>query len=204
MTIVSPSRQQERRETSTRALLEAASELVLESGFASMTFAAVGERAGYSRAMVTARFGSKQGLIEAMLERIVGQWRDRELVSQDDWTGLDFLTHFIDALTRQAETDARGMRVLYALMFEAIGGEQLLQDHFREFHRGMRESMSSAVARGQADGSVKTSLDAEAEGAFVVTAVRGVGFQWLLDPECFDAPVAFHHLHDVLVNRLGA
>ncbi|MEM7285850.1 MAG: TetR/AcrR family transcriptional regulator [Actinomycetota bacterium] len=204
MAIITPSRQRERRETSTRALLQAASELVLEGGYSAMTFAAIGERAGYSRAMVTARFGSKQGLVEAMLDRIVGTWRDRELDDPLDHTGFEVVTLLADALRRQAEADARSMRVLYALMFEAATGDELLRDHFRAFHAAMRESMSSAIARGQQDGSVDPALDPTAEGAFVVSAVRGIGYQWLLDPDGFDAPAAFEHLHHLFIDRFRA
>lgn len=204
MAIITPSRQRERRETSTRALLQAASELVLEGGYSAMTFAAIGERAGYSRAMVTARFGSKQGLVEAMLERIVGTWRDRELQGASDHTGFEVVTLFADALRRQAEADARSMRVLYALMFEATSGDKLLCDHFRAFHRAMRNSMSEAIACGQRDGSVRPDLDPADEGAFVVSAVRGIGYQWLLDPDEFDAPAAFEHLHELFVERFTA
>jgi len=38
-----------------------------------MTLAAVGERAGYSRGLATARFGSKDELLRALVERIVGR-----------------------------------------------------------------------------------------------------------------------------------
>ena len=60
------SRQRERSERSTRALLDAAGEVIAEVGYGNMTLAAVGERAGYSRGLVTARFGSK--------EKLLGRW----------------------------------------------------------------------------------------------------------------------------------
>ncbi|HQP20056.1 MAG TPA: helix-turn-helix domain-containing protein, partial [Phenylobacterium sp.] len=62
--------QAERRDESERRLIEAAAGLVVEQGIGAATFANIGERAGYSRGLVTQRFGSKQGLIEAMIERL--------------------------------------------------------------------------------------------------------------------------------------
>jgi len=47
-------------------LLDAAADLIAEGGYEAMTLAAVGERAGYSRGLVTARFGSKDQLLEAL------------------------------------------------------------------------------------------------------------------------------------------
>ncbi|MEZ5297594.1 MAG: helix-turn-helix domain-containing protein [Ilumatobacteraceae bacterium] len=66
------SRQAERSHRSSEALLDAAAELISEGGLGSMTFAAIGDRAGYSRGLVTARFGSKAGLVGALVRRVWG------------------------------------------------------------------------------------------------------------------------------------
>ena len=83
---------QVRSERSTRLLLRAAGDLVAEGGYQSMTLATVGERAGYSRSLATARFGSKAKLLEALVEEIVVRW-DVEKVEPElhDLTGLDAL-----------------------------------------------------------------------------------------------------------------
>ena len=72
-------RQKERSSLSTRRLLDAAGELISEGGYAAMTLAAVGERAGYSRGLVSARFGSKRELVEALVERITTVWNARNV-----------------------------------------------------------------------------------------------------------------------------
>src|SRR3954454_23920151 len=58
--------QRERRDQAESALLTAAAELVVEAGVPALTLARVGERAGYSRGIVTHHFGSKQALLEAL------------------------------------------------------------------------------------------------------------------------------------------
>src|SRR3569833_3082602 len=58
--------QQERRDQAEAALLPAAAELVVEQGVRSLTLARVGERAGYSRGIVTHHFGGKQALVERL------------------------------------------------------------------------------------------------------------------------------------------
>src|SRR5258706_16390675 len=62
--------QAERRDESQRRLLEAASAVIQERGMAAATFENIGARAGYSRGLATRHFGSKQGLIEALIARI--------------------------------------------------------------------------------------------------------------------------------------
>ena len=65
---------QERSEESTRRLLDAAVELVAEAGYAGMTLAATGDRAGYSRGLVTTRFGNKENLLRALIDRLGERW----------------------------------------------------------------------------------------------------------------------------------
>src|ERR1700722_3737244 len=72
--------QRERSEQSASRLLEAAIELIAEKGFERTTVAEIGERAGYSRSMVRARYGSK----EALLESIFGDELDRRLMPNTD------------------------------------------------------------------------------------------------------------------------
>ena len=45
--------------------MDAAIELIGEKGFDTTTAAEIGERAGYSRSMVHARYGSKESLLES-------------------------------------------------------------------------------------------------------------------------------------------
>src|SRR4051795_3604678 len=70
----SPNGHQVRSDRSTRLLIRAAGDLVAEGGYQSMTLATVGERAGYSRSLATARFGSKAKLLEALVDEIVVRW----------------------------------------------------------------------------------------------------------------------------------
>jgi AcrR family transcriptional regulator len=48
------------------ALLTAAAELVVRDGVRSVTLARIGERAGYSRGIVTHQFGTKKAMLEAL------------------------------------------------------------------------------------------------------------------------------------------
>ena len=59
--------QAERRDESGRSLVEAAIAVVARQGVNAATFDAIGRQAGYSRGLATQRFGSKQGLIEAVI-----------------------------------------------------------------------------------------------------------------------------------------
>src|SRR3978361_2083635 len=70
---------QARAELSTTRLLEAAAELIRDRGYEGTTLAAIGERAGYSHGLATRRFGSKEGLLGVLLDRLVMDGREHEL-----------------------------------------------------------------------------------------------------------------------------
>lgn len=196
-------RQQERSARSTRALLDAASELIVEGGFDSLTFAAIGERAGYSRGLVTARFGSKDGLIEALIERIVGTWNHRNVLPQTKGrTGLDSVSIVVNAILTQAKRDPTGLRVLYALSFEAIGGDQELHSRVAKFHDNMRTDFLAMIRRGKRDGSISSSVSPRQESVLLLAGLRGIAFQWMLEPDSFDVVDALRHLHDTTIDRL--
>src|ERR1700730_19245088 len=67
---------------STRRMLEAAAERIVEVGYHKMTLAAIGERAGYSRGLATMRFGSKKGLLQRLVESSMTDWLDRRATAR--------------------------------------------------------------------------------------------------------------------------
>lgn len=198
-----PGRQQERNERSTNALLDAAAALIVEGGFSSLTLAAIGERAGYSRGLVTARFGSKDGLVDELIKRIVDRWSHRNVLPRTKGkSGREAMLVMLDAIRAQAERDPRALRVLYALMFEALGPDEALRARFAKFHEGMRADFAGFVQRGKRDGSIARNVDHAAEATLVIAGLRGIGYQWLLDPDHFDPVPALSYLHATTANRL--
>lgn len=196
-------KQQQRTERSTNALLQAASELIVEGGFDALTFAAIGDRAGYSRGLVTARFGSKDGLVEALIDRIVTTWNTRNVLPQTrGLSGRDALVRVVDAIRRQAERDPSGLRVLYAMAFEAIGPHEELRLRMVKLHEGMRADFATLIRRGLEDGSIPAGTPADREAELVIAGLRGIGFQWLLEPSAFDPLPALAYLRDTTEERL--
>ncbi|MDY7103846.1 MAG: TetR/AcrR family transcriptional regulator [Actinomycetota bacterium] len=194
-----------RAERSTEAMLDAAVALIAEGGLASMTFAAISERSGYSRGLVTARFGSKDGLVEALIRRVWGELHDLGVVPlTTDGSGLDSLLALLDGIrdvTRDASQDARA---LYALLFESLGQDAALRARMARFHDAMRTDIAEALRRGRDDGSVRDDVDPVRGAALVVAAMEGVAFGWMLDPDPAAATTAYDDLRDHVRSRFGA
>ncbi len=196
-------RHQERSDLSTARLLDAAAELIAEGGYEAMTLAAVGERAGYSRGLVTARFGSKDQLLAALVDRITTGWSHRNVLPRTvGRPGRDGILILVDAIRAQAERDPRALRTLYALMFEALGPNVALREHFIEFHHTMRADLAKLVRRGHRDGSIRRGVRPEDEAMLVVAGLRGIAYQWRLDPHGFDPVNALRCLADAIEYRL--
>ena len=183
MTTAAPTnRHQERSELSTRRLLEAAGDLIVEGGYEAMTLAAVGERAGYSRGLVTARFGSKDQLLTALVERIIDRWNHRNVLPRTEGgSGRQAIVILLDAITEQVERDPTDVRVLYALMFEALRPIPELRSTFVEFHATMRAS-SRVVAEVNSEGLATTVLPAARAGAMARAAWLIGAFHGVMTP----------------------
>jgi len=198
-------RQAERSERSTEALLDAAAELIAEGGLSSMTLAAIGERAGYSRGLVTARFGSKAGLVDALIRRVWGQLHAARVVPlAHGRPGLQEILELIGALTYETDAHERDVRALLALMFEALGPDPDLRARMVEFHDSMRSEIAAALRAGVEDGSVRVDADADAAAALIVSAMRGFAYQWLLDSDSIDLTACYAELGDLVRTRYGA
>jgi AcrR family transcriptional regulator len=194
-----------RSRLSTKRLLHAAGDQVAESGYASMTLATIGERAGYSRSLATARFGSKAKMLEALVDHIVERWSITTVLPRTEGrSGLDALMVMLEAIRDQYHRDPRSLRVLYALMFEAVVPGVELKPRFVELHRGLRDNIATTIRRGIDDGSIVADVYPAVEAEFIVSVLRGAGYQWRLEPEEFEPVRALDHLIATTRARLGA
>jgi AcrR family transcriptional regulator len=174
--------QKERRDQAEAALLGAAAELVVEQGVRSLTLARVGERAGYSRGLVTHHFGSKQ----ALLERLA-------LATQTGFVpGLDGLPPGLDRLLRLIDGylgalgDVGVLNRAFLLLWAEATTAPELAPIFRERDAAFRADLREDVAAGIADGAIRPEVVPDEVAIAVVGQLRGVGLQRLLDPGVVD------------------
>ncbi|MET0159302.1 MAG: TetR/AcrR family transcriptional regulator, partial [Acidimicrobiales bacterium] len=163
---------QGRSRLSTRRLLEAAGELIAERGFEQASLAAIGERAGYSRGLVTARFGTKENLLTVLMERTTKDWIERNVLPEiEGLDGLNAMVTYLDTVIEQLERDPEAMRVLWALSFEAARETSPLREHFEPYHRETLSTVRRFLKEGIADGSVDPDIDPEAEALLHTAAL---------------------------------
>jgi AcrR family transcriptional regulator len=181
--------QAQRRDQSERLLLQAAAELIVERGINAATFENIGSRAGYSRGLATQKFGSKQGLIEALIAQL--QIRLEELLSErnfDDLPALEAILTFVDVFLRNLDQDGE-KRAYFMLMAGAIADRAAQRGPFAEAHLNVERRLEAIVQRGQADGSIRPEVDADAAALMIGSLLLGLSMQLLIDPAMNLAPI---------------
>ncbi|MGB3411797.1 MAG: TetR/AcrR family transcriptional regulator [Microthrixaceae bacterium] len=192
--------QQQRSLDSTRRLLDAATELIAENGFAEATFAAISERAGFSRGIVSTRFGSKEGLLWALVERSTEPWMPLVTARDATGTGLDRIIVLVRAIGEHARHDPQALRVLQRVIIEAAESSPGLQARMEHAVEVIREYARSLFDQGIRDGSVRSTVNAPVAADLLVVTLRGISYQWFLYPDQVDVV----SLHDGLVDFVTA
>lgn len=204
-----PSRrsQSERRDESERALVEATLKVVAEQGVGAATFEEIGRAAGLSRGLVTQRFGSKRGLTEAVIAYL---HRRREAALEADHTdekpALDVLERYMTSHLRAMETEMGG-RAYFMLLAAAVADAAALRELFARSHERVRVWLRAVIERGQAQGALRTDLDADAAALMVGSLLLGLSMQRLIDPDTDIEKIrttAIEVLERALLPRQGA
>ncbi|HEY4345710.1 MAG TPA: TetR/AcrR family transcriptional regulator [Parvibaculum sp.] len=174
--------QAERRAQSDRSLLLAAAELIAEEGFNAATFEKVGARAGYSRGLASQRFGSKDGLIEALIDYLHDRSEELALAEgQGKLTGLEAILASVDIYMRNFELE-QAIRSYFVAMAGSVATLSPLRSAFAASHMKAKERFEFSIREGQAEGSISKDLDAEAAALMIGSLILGVSTQWLIDP----------------------
>lgn len=191
---------QQRSQESTQRLLDAATELIAERGLAEATLAAIGERAGFSRGIVSTRFGSKEGLLWALVERSTEPWMPMVTGQDGGGTGFERMVALIRAIGDHAKHDPRSMRVLQRVIIEAAESSPALHARLQHSVHVIRQYARKLFEDGIADGSIRPETDPTVAADLLVTTLRGISYQWFLYPDEVDLA----ELHDGLIDNLRA
>ena len=113
--------QAQRTALSDERMLDAAEALILELGTQATTLKGVGERAGYSRGLAQARFGSKEVLFLRLTERSLEKWVNEVRQAAGNAKGLRALRSRVRAISAFTLNHPDAARVLYVLWFESVG-----------------------------------------------------------------------------------
>jgi AcrR family transcriptional regulator len=172
--------QQERVEESTQRLMNAAAALIAEGGYDAASAAEIGRRAGYSRSMVRARFGSKEQLFDAVIR--AAYEGPLTIPPPASATGMERVLARIDSVGRLVEENPELLRMLFAVEFQAAGRGSGMAARAASWIGQLRTDIFEALRDGQRDGSVSGDLDVEATAHGIVVEGVGSAFLWTVEP----------------------
>jgi AcrR family transcriptional regulator len=175
--------QEQRRAETERRVLDAAMALIARSGSRAVTLAEVGEAAGYSRGIVYHHFGSRERLLEAVLDQA-----QRFDVPAYQGNSLDHLVRIIEAYLRHVVRQTPSARAFLQLWGEAIAADPVLAPLFARRDADFRQLLADVVRQGVADGSVRPDANPAAAAVLVVALVRGTGLQLIAQPPVRNVP----------------
>lgn len=174
--------QAQRRDESERGLVKAAIAVVSKDGVSAATFEAIGQRGGYSRGLVGQRFGSKLGLIEAVIAYLHDQ---RETLATghplDALPGLEALATYVD-LYLQRLSHLGEIQAYFRLLCWAVADISAFRSAFAAEHDRIGERFEGWIRRGQVEGQVRPDVDANAAALMVGSQLLGLSIQMLIDP----------------------
>jgi AcrR family transcriptional regulator len=172
--------QQERVEESRVRLIQAAAELIAEGGYEAASAAEIGRRAGYSRSMVRARFGSKAQLIDAVVTSAYEGPLTVEL--SETASGLERVLARLDTMAELIDESPELLRTIFAVEFQAAGSGSRKTSRVADWIIRLRTDTLAAVRAGQADGSIRRDLEPEPTAHAIVVEGIGSAFLWTVDP----------------------
>ncbi len=186
-------------------MIDAAIELIAERGYDRTTLALIGEKAGYSRGLVTQRFGNKENLLWAVMRQILGRWSTDALQPRvADKVGVSALQTILAAYLDACEAAPTRIQAYYALLREADGPVPEVRETIRKLHVRERASIAEIIRAGQRAGTVRGDVDAGAEATAFLGVMRGVTMQWLLDRKAVDLVGTLTQYGVSLERALGA
>ena len=194
--------QPERVEISSRRLVEAAAALIVEKGWEATTAAEIGRRAGYSRAMVHARYGSKDAILDAFfLHEYV-----RELSPEPDpaSSGLQEAVGHFDRVRHLFTEDREFLRAMFVATFEAVKTTSPLRPRVQAWlNRGI-DKVETGLRRGIEDGSVRADIDIARATGDLSAAIFGAAYLWTVEDSTYDLDRELEYVRDRFVREYGA
>lgn len=182
--------QAERRAESERRLLQAAAELIVEQGLENTSLAEIGRRAGASHAAVNHRFGSKDELVDRLIEEAGGFYADEARRRVGDRTGIEALLTVCALYLELVQSPDPLGRVHIVLWSEAIAHAAERRSAHRDWDRRLRAAIAFWLDEAVVAGTVDPALPVADTAMSIAGTLRGIAMQMLMDSDRADLAAA--------------
>lgn len=182
-------------------MVEAAAKLIAEKGWEATTAAEIGRRAGYSRAMVHARYGSKDAILDAILQH--GDVQRLLPAPVEGATGMANAVAHFGRITEMYAQDPAFLRAMFVMTFEAVKVSSPVRALLQTWFEHGVAAVDAGLRLGIEDGSVRADIDIERAVNDISAAGFGLAFGWIVLGENYDLAVEVDHTRDRIIRDYG-
>ena len=176
-----------RSERSSKRLLDAATELIAEQGYSATTIAQIAQKAGYSHGLVSQRFGSKSDLIQMLAREFQSYFAiDKLEPALKKSQGLDALIVMVETYLDAVAGSGMLGRAYYELFGESIVLVPEIHQTFVKADRNFRELLIKTIRSAIKVGEMPEEVEVNALASVVLSIIRGISMQWVLDGGSID------------------
>ena len=185
-------------------ILDAAKKILSEKGYSKLTLQAIEEESGEYRALVAYYFGSKQGLVEALIDSLMDA---EDEVLREHLEGIEEPEERVRTLIdeqRRISADWRGFRAFYELLPHIMRDDRLREDLAADYAKS-RELDRQTLAAGRAGDGARghaAGKDLDKLAALSVAIVEGLAVQYAADQEHFDHEGTYRLWEDMVLAYL--
>jgi AcrR family transcriptional regulator len=179
------------------AIIDAAVELFSRSGYQGTALTEIAERVGVSAPAILHHFGSKAGLLVAVLAEVDRRHLDSgaEVFGPGGLETLRRLRRFAESMDGAPEVSA----IHLLLEAEHLHDDGPVGAYLRRRARAMRAMVAAALTTGQETGEIRADVDPVAKAAEIVAYLDGAARTWLVDPRLSILDLYDSYLDAVLV-----
>ena len=195
--------QRERRAQSERRIIRAAADLFAEQGFLRTTLNQVGAAAGYTGGLVSHRFGSKEGLLQAVVKQMARRFRDDQLNEALQSVGASTsLERLIEVYLNEAVVREKRIRTLYVILGASLAAVPEIREGVSDLNNAARAMIAKLVALGQKEGVFREDVHADQAACAILGTLRGVVTQYLADSNSVDIEAQVPLVKDMALRGL--
>ena len=165
-------------------ILDAAVELFSRFGYRGTGLIALGKRVGMTHAGILSYFGTKEGLLRAVMARHEQQQQD-QVTSYQGVGIIEILS--VGPVSEPAEL----ARLTAVLRAENLSPGDPLYEYFMTSEQVEREFLAKTIRISQKRGEVRADIDPDIKAIELLAFSHGLEIQWLLDPEHVDRQAAY-------------
>ncbi|GGC85243.1 TetR/AcrR family transcriptional regulator [Chelatococcus reniformis] len=170
-----------RRKKSDRRMLEAAISLIGRHGTVGASLAQIGIDAGYSRSLPVQRFGTKQSLLETVIDAMQARFERQVERRTAGKRGCAALVERIRAQMEAVRDMPESAIALYHLIVDSTGAVPELRPRIAELHAAYWDNLRSYLVEAREIGELRSDVDIEQSVRAVSGAISGICIQALVN-----------------------